>query len=76
MEGAPCVPCTPRPTKREPHRRNIAPPVRIFIACVARPVGKAELEREEKARAARDQEWERLRAKHVWDEAHPREWED
>eukprot|EP00974_Lingulodinium_polyedra_P064652 6245330-Lingulodinium_polyedra.AAC.1 len=47
-----------------------------FMACVARPVGKAELAREEKAQAARDHEWERLRSKHVWDEEDPREWDD
>eukprot|EP00974_Lingulodinium_polyedra_P072202 6988575-Lingulodinium_polyedra.AAC.1 len=54
-----------------PHRRRIAPHLMPFMACVARPAGKAELEREEKARAARDHEWERLLSKHVWDEEDP-----
>eukprot|EP00974_Lingulodinium_polyedra_P086872 8420246-Lingulodinium_polyedra.AAC.1 len=59
-----------------PHRRRIAPPAMPFVACAARPVGKAELEREEKARAARDHEWARFRSKHAWDEEHPREWDE
>eukprot|EP00974_Lingulodinium_polyedra_P011819 1140798-Lingulodinium_polyedra.AAC.1 len=78
IDSFPCMPCIPSPTKRspDPHRRKIAPPVLPYVACVARPVGKAELEREEKAREARDKEWARLREKYVWDEEHPREWED
>eukprot|EP00974_Lingulodinium_polyedra_P081001 7847414-Lingulodinium_polyedra.AAC.1 len=48
----------------------------FFIVCVARPVGKVELEREEKARAARGQERGRLRAKRVSGEDHPREWDE
>eukprot|EP00974_Lingulodinium_polyedra_P069742 6750335-Lingulodinium_polyedra.AAC.1 len=74
----PCMPCVPSPTRQspDPHRRKIAPPVLPYVACVARPVGKAELEREEKAREARDKEWARLREKYVWDEENPREWED
>eukprot|EP00974_Lingulodinium_polyedra_P113031 10941312-Lingulodinium_polyedra.AAC.1 len=54
-----------------PRRRRIAPHLMPFVACVARPVGKAELEREEKARAALDHEWERLRSKRVWGEEDP-----
>eukprot|EP00974_Lingulodinium_polyedra_P074601 7229597-Lingulodinium_polyedra.AAC.1 len=57
------MPCIPSPEDGEPRRRRIAPPVMPFIVCVARPVGKAELEREEKARAARGQERDRLRVK-------------
>ena len=47
-----------------------------LIACVARPVGKKEMINQPEARAAMDKEWNRLRDKQVWDEDHPREWED
>ena len=45
-------------------------------ACVARPVGKKELERTLAALEARDKEWRRLRSKQVWDESVGREWDD
>eukprot|EP00974_Lingulodinium_polyedra_P068235 6606624-Lingulodinium_polyedra.AAC.1 len=45
-----------------------------FVACAARPVGKAELEWEEKARAARDHEWARFRSKRVRDDNNPCDW--
>eukprot|EP00974_Lingulodinium_polyedra_P126282 11197706-Lingulodinium_polyedra.AAC.1 len=69
------MPCG-EPVDDGPHRQKIAPHVMLSMACVARPVGKAELEREEQARAARDHAWERLRSKRVWDEAKQREWDD
>eukprot|EP00974_Lingulodinium_polyedra_P028532 2749733-Lingulodinium_polyedra.AAC.1 len=68
------MPCTEAPDDG-PRRRRIAPPAMLSVACVARPVGKAELEREEKARAARGHEWARFRSKHVWDAENPREWD-
>ena len=40
---------------REKHKR-----VPIFPACVARPVGKAELEKTPKAIAVREKEWKNL----------------
>eukprot|EP00974_Lingulodinium_polyedra_P039630 3802142-Lingulodinium_polyedra.AAC.1 len=70
----PCIPGSPG--DGDPHRDRIAPPTSPFSACVARPVGKAELEREPEAQKARDKEWQRLRDKDVWDEDHPREWDD
>eukprot|EP00974_Lingulodinium_polyedra_P128651 11206983-Lingulodinium_polyedra.AAC.1 len=68
------MPCVPAPSADDghPHRRKVCNPWFIGLACVARPVGKAELEREPAARAARDKEWDRLRDKCVWDEANPR----
>jgi hypothetical protein len=45
-------------------------------ACVARPVGEAELSREPLALKATKAEWGRLRAKPVWDIASVREWND
>ena len=47
-----------------------------FNACVARSVGKAELDKDKSAQAAMKKEWDRLRAKKVWDECEPREWDD
>ncbi|MFM7978150.1 MAG: reverse transcriptase domain-containing protein, partial [Candidatus Fonsibacter sp.] len=44
--------------------------------CVARPVGKHEIERTPVAKLAMKKEWDRLRSKHVWDEDHPRDWDE
>eukprot|EP00974_Lingulodinium_polyedra_P131193 11216775-Lingulodinium_polyedra.AAC.1 len=67
------MPCLPdSPGDADPHRDHIAPPLFPFNACVARPVGKAELEREPEAQKARDKEWQRLRDTDVWDEDNPR----
>ena len=44
--------------------------------CVARLVGKAEIEKTPAAMEAVKKEWDRLRSKYVWDEDHPREWDD
>ncbi|MFM7988774.1 MAG: hypothetical protein ACKPKO_56615, partial [Candidatus Fonsibacter sp.] len=44
--------------------------------CVARPVGKHEIERTPAAKMAMKKEWGRLRSKHVWDEDHPRDWDE
>ena len=39
----------------------------MFNACVARSVGKREIEQNPKARAACQAEWDRLVEKKVWD---------
>ncbi|MFM7980148.1 MAG: hypothetical protein ACKPKO_12610, partial [Candidatus Fonsibacter sp.] len=44
--------------------------------CVARPVGKSEIERTPAAKQAMQKEWDRLRSKNVWDEDNPRDWDD
>ena len=44
--------------------------------CVARPVGKAKIDRTPAAKASMQKEWDRLRSKLVWDEQNPREWDD
>ena len=44
--------------------------------CVGRLVGKAEIEKTPAAKEAVKKEWDRLRSKYVWDEEHPREWDD
>ncbi|MFM7979370.1 MAG: hypothetical protein ACKPKO_08655, partial [Candidatus Fonsibacter sp.] len=44
--------------------------------CVARPVGKHEIERTPAAKLAMKKELDRLRSKHVWDEDHPRDWDE
>ena len=43
---------------------------------VARPVGKAEIERTLAAKEAVRKAWIRLRSKYVWDEDNPREWDE
>eukprot|EP00974_Lingulodinium_polyedra_P000946 88431-Lingulodinium_polyedra.AAC.1 len=72
------MPCAPALSADDgnPHRRKVCKPWFPLPACVARPVGKAELERGPAARAARDKEWIRLRGKYVWGEANPSEWRD
>jgi len=46
-----------------------------FNACVARPVGKKEVQQQPKAQAAVKAEWDRLRKIHTWDEDGVREWQ-
>ena len=50
--------------------------VPIFPACVARPVGKKELNANAKAILARDKEWDNLARKGTWDLKSVREWRD
>eukprot|EP00969_Alexandrium_andersonii_P374167 15485572-Alexandrium_andersonii.AAC.1 len=52
-------------------RQKLVPRSFPFNACVARLVGKAEIARTPAAQVAAKKEWDRLRDKHVWDEAHP-----
>lgn len=47
-----------------------------FNACVARPVGKAEIAREPDAQKAIASEWQRLRANGTWNEPLVEEWQD
>ena len=62
---------------RPPHRPHIRLHVHIVQdACVARPVGKREVQANQKAQESLDVERCRLSEKGVWDEAHPREWND
>ena len=73
-DNAGCMPCG---GEREGHRRKITRRRRLpFNAAVARPVRQKEIDANPKAKAAMDKEWDRLRAQYVWDEAHPREWDD
>jgi hypothetical protein len=60
------------------HRSKYVRPLFPFPACVARPVGKAEISREPKAKEALQKEWDRLIARGVWD-TNPgsvKEWRD
>ncbi|MFM7988849.1 MAG: hypothetical protein ACKPKO_57000, partial [Candidatus Fonsibacter sp.] len=41
-----------------------------------RPVGEYEIERTPAAKLAMQKEWDCLRSKQVWDEDHPREWDE
>eukprot|EP00969_Alexandrium_andersonii_P330312 14597764-Alexandrium_andersonii.AAC.1 len=67
------MPCEPFVAR---HRRKLGPRSRPFNACVARPVGKAEIARAAAAQEAEAKEWKRLRDKYVWGEDNPREWAD
>eukprot|EP00972_Heterocapsa_arctica_P074856 11047172-Heterocapsa_arctica.AAC.1 len=58
------------------HRDKLAYNIYPFNACVARPVGKAEIASSPGAKAALDSEWTRLHDKSVWDEVIVREWSD
>ena len=58
------------------HREKIGQNVFPDNLCVARPVGRAEIEKTPAAKAAMQKEWDRLRSKYVWDEDHPRDWDD
>ena len=66
------MPCASSPGPS--HRVKVGNRWFPFNACVARPVGKAELAKAPAAQKAMDAEWQRLRDKDVWDEDHPREW--
>ena len=68
----PAMPCK---ETRKRHRSFGSVPLGLG-ACVARPVGKLEIEREPAARAARDKEWANLWQGDVWDASTVREWSD
>ena len=67
------MPCT---SHSHEHRPKLQDSALHLNACVARPVGKAELGSTPAAQAATKTEWDRLRAKKVWDEHIVREWDD
>ena len=73
---APAMPV--RPVNRSHRHREKIPKNRQFpfSACVARPVGKKELNASPKALEAMQKEWDRLRDKSVWNETEPREWDE
>ena len=48
----------------------------ILNVRVAPPVRKTEIYNHHAAKAAMQKEWDRLLAKYVWDEEHPREWHE
>ena len=75
VEQPKVMPCKRGFRRRHRHKltRNRLFP---FNAAVARPVGKAEIAKNPKAKESMDKEWRRLRENHVWDEDHPREWDD
>ena len=70
------IPSMPTADFDDVHREKR--PITTFgLPCaVARPVGKAEREREPEAQKAIRAEWLRLRNKKVWDEDSVREWSD
>ena len=72
IDSAPRMPCTASP---DTEHRDKLPATSLYNACVARPVKPAELKVNEKARAAMQDEWDRLRRVRrpdgtfgVWDE--------
>jgi hypothetical protein len=71
----PLMPCV-NDALADPHRPLIQGAMPPWSACVARPVGKAEIAKTPAAKAAMDIEWERLRKKKVWNESLVREWGD
>ena len=80
-EAIPAMPCEPyTPVHRMKHPDQSMP----FPACVARPVGKQEIEAKDsegnylhpKAHSARKAEWERLWKKGVWDVEQIRDWDE
>ena len=73
VDAMPRMPCW---SACSDHRQKLAPPSLYPNACVARPVGKAELRTTPAAQAAMKAEWDRLRTKRVWDESVVREWDD
>ena len=54
------------------HGENIGLSCCVDNLCVARPVGKAEIDRTPAAKASMQKERDRLRSKAVWDEQHQR----
>ena len=58
----------------ELHRDKVAPKVLPFNAMVAKPITRKEVAKIPRAKAAMDEEWERLRKKEVWDLSTVEEW--
>ncbi|WP_288992890.1 hypothetical protein [uncultured Marinobacter sp.] len=59
--------CPDNREKKSKHRSKNTPRRFPFNALVARPVTKKEIDRNPKAQAAMDAEWNRLKEKNVWD---------
>ena len=68
------VPAMPVTFGSQEHRDKIALSPIPWEACVARPVGKQEIEKTPAAKAALQKEWDKLRKIHTWDESGVREW--
>ena len=64
------------PKAKSGHRPHVVGARLPWNACVARSVGKREIETNPKAQAALKKEWDRLRAIKCWDESVVREWTD
>ena len=72
-DNAPAMPCV----NTVPGHRNKIDTSLLFInACVARPVGKKEIETTPTAQKALDTEWKKLVDKGVWNETKAYEWSD
>ena len=63
------------PYRGWPHRTKGAQRRLPFNACIARPVGRQEVEKTLKAKEARDKEWDNLRKAGVWKDEDVREWD-
>ena len=74
-EPTPRFPCEPFDGPSG-HRDKLGTSLYPDYLCVARSVGKAEIEITIAAKEAMQKEWDRLRSKYVWDEENPREWGD
>ena len=74
----PAMPCKPttEDDPADPHREKIGERRWPINAMVARPVGKKEIAASTAAQEAIQKEWDRLRAKNVWDETQVEEWDD
>ena len=68
------APAMPTKSVKDSHRQKIGDSDPIFNACVARPVGKAEIAKTPAAQAALDKEWKRLVDLKTWDENRVEEW--
>ena len=66
----------PAPTGDHPHQERLPEYPWPINACVARPVGKKEIQENPKAKAALQKEWDRLRQAGCWDETKVRSWRE
>ena len=73
-DQAPMV--VPAPEGDHPHQERLPEYPWPVNACVARPVGKKEIQENPKAKAALQKEWDRLRQAGCWDETKVRSWRE
>ena len=66
----------PAPEGDQPHQERLPEYPWPVNACVARPVGKKEIQENPKAKAALQKEWDRLRQAGCWDETKVRSWRE